>query len=329
MAAQDLVASYDQNVNQQLLPHFIHIDELLQLQGQRIVADLVALNQQNTVGLITSSTFSTEAQTAINSLTAGPIHSLGTPVSAYVTVTQAFETELHTLAQSLGSTSSTAPSIADVGTTLLADAEAYRADLHAGLQVTHPNISNSVDQAVNNLEAAESALDQTDSTTALSQLNAAITAFDTAILDTTGLFGPQGRVSQVNAEYGYVPQNLTVKRDATTLDSVSGSATLGGTATLTATLTSATGSALAGQVVSFTLDGAFAGTALTDGSGVATLTGVPTSDPAGTTTGAVVASFAGNLQNKLSQNTGDLVVSQTSTTTTLASNTNPSVSVSR
>ena len=34
--------------------------------------------------------------------------------------------------------------------------------MHAGLQVTHPNISNSVDQAVNNLETAESALDQTD-----------------------------------------------------------------------------------------------------------------------------------------------------------------------
>ena len=101
---QGLVASYDQNVNQQLLPHFTHIDELLQLQGQRIVADLVSLNQQDTVGLITSSSLSTEAQTAINTLTAGPITSLGTPVSAYVTVTQAFETQLHGLATGLGST---------------------------------------------------------------------------------------------------------------------------------------------------------------------------------------------------------------------------------
>ena len=198
--------------------------------------------------------------------------------------------------------------------------------MHAGLQVTHPNISNSVDQAVNNLEAAESALDQTDSTTALTQLNAAITAFNTAMLDTTGLFGPQGQVSQVNAEYGYVPHNLTAKRDATTLESVSGSATFGGTATLIATLKSATGTALAGQVVSFTLNGAYAGIATTDSSGVATLTGVPTSDTAGTTTGAVVASFAGDLQNKLSQGTGDLVVSQASTTSTLVSSLNPSTS---
>ena len=105
---QELVASYDQNVDQQLLPHFVHIDELLKLQGQRIVADLVALNQQNTVGLITDSTAATEAQTAINTLTAGPIYSLGTPVSAYVSVTQFFETQLNALATSLASTSSIA-----------------------------------------------------------------------------------------------------------------------------------------------------------------------------------------------------------------------------
>ena len=41
---------------------------------------------------------------------------------------------------------------------------------------------------------------------------------------------------------------------------------------LTATLTSASGAAIAGQVVSFTLDGAFAGSAITDTNGVATLT---------------------------------------------------------
>ena len=133
-------------------------------------------------------------------------------MSAYVTVTQNFETELDTLAQSLTSSTSTA-SIGDIGTTVLADAEAYRAELHAGLQVTHPNISNSVDQAVTTLEDAAYALDQTERTNAQSQLNAAITAFDTAILDTTGLFGPQGPVNQVNAKYGYVPHNLTVQRD--------------------------------------------------------------------------------------------------------------------
>ena len=104
--AQSLVASYDANVDQQLLPHFKNIDLLLKIQGQRSVADLASLNQQNTVGLIDSTQFETQSQTAINSLTSGPIHSLDTPVSAYVSTTQAFETELKTLASSL-STSAT------------------------------------------------------------------------------------------------------------------------------------------------------------------------------------------------------------------------------
>jgi len=72
----------------------------------------------------------------------------------------------------------------------------------------------------------------------------------------------------VNSELGYVPQNLTAKPTATTIDNVSGTAT-GGTAMLTATLNSANGTGLAGKVLSFTLDGAFAGTAVTDSSGVA------------------------------------------------------------
>jgi hypothetical protein len=322
---QSLVGSYDQNVDQQLLPHFVNIDEMLKLQGQRIVADVVSLNQQDTIGVLSSSSLATAAQTAINSLTAGPIFSLDTPISAYVTVTQNFESDLKTLEQSLSSTSSTAPSVSDVGTTLLAEAEAYRADIHAGLQVTHPNISNMVDQAVNNLEDAESALDTTSNTNAQSQLTTAITAFDTAVLGTTGVFGPQGRVSRVNAELGYVPHNLTVKREATTLDSVSGTANFGGTATLTATLTSATGTAVTGATVSFTLDGAFAGTAVTDSSGVATLSGVPTSDAVGTATGAVVASFAGDIKDKASNNSGDLTVSQAGTTLGSVSN-SPAIS---
>ena len=130
----------------------------------------------------------------------------------------------------------------------------------------------------------------------------------------------------MNSELGYVPHNLTAKPTATTIDNVSGTATFGGPATLTATLNSATGTGLAGKVVSFTLDGAFAGTAVTDSSGVATLTGVPQSDTAGTDTGGIVASFAGDSTNMLSQNSGDLVVSQSSTTTTLTSSANPSAS---
>ena len=230
--AQSLEGSYAQNVDQQLSPAFPNIDTILKLQGQRIVAGLVSLNQQSTEGLITGTDAATQAQTLIKALTSGPIISLGTPVSAYVTTTQTFESDLIALASNLGSTSP----IADPGLTFLAEAEAYRAEMHAGLQVTHPNISNSVDQAIDALENAVGAVDLTNATTAQIQLTAAFTAFDTAMLDKTGLFGTQGPVAKVNAEYGYVPINLTVQRSATTL-TVSGTGTASsGTATLTATL---------------------------------------------------------------------------------------------
>jgi hypothetical protein len=162
---------------------------------------------------------------------------------------------------------------------------------------------------VSALEAAAKTIATNNDSTAQTELNSAIKAFDTAILDTTGLFGPQGPVIQVNSEHGYIPVNLTVNRDSTTLGSVSGTATAG-KATLTATLTTSSGGiAVSGATISFTLDGAFAGTALTDASGVATLTNVATTDATGTVTGAVAASFAGNLQNKPSEGSGDLVVS--------------------
>lgn len=322
-AVQGLVGSYAQNVNQQLLPHFVNIDQLLLLQGQRIAADVVALNQANFVGLISDATLATEAQTAINSLTAGPIDSLDTPVSAYVSATQLFETELKSVAAGLGA--STSPlSTADANLTVQALAEAYRASLHAGLQVTHPNISNQADTAITILENASAAITSTG-TAAQAELTTAITAFDTAVLDTTGLFGPQGKVSLVNADYGYVPHNLTAQRSDTTMSGVSGTGTSSGTATLTATLTStSTGAGIANAIVSFTLDGAFAGTAVTDSSGVATLTDVPTSNTAGTATQSVVASFAGDLSNKLSAGSGDLVLNQDGSTTKLVSSLNPS-----
>src|SRR4029079_5270364 len=49
--AQDLETSYEQNVDQHLSQVAPHVDYLIKLQGQRIVADLGSLNQQGTVGL--------------------------------------------------------------------------------------------------------------------------------------------------------------------------------------------------------------------------------------------------------------------------------------
>ncbi len=311
---QSLVANFDQNVDQQLLPHFTHIDNMLKLQGQQVVANLVSLNQQSTVnpqgtvvGLTSPGSLPTQAGAAINTLTSGPIHSLNTPVSAYRTATQSFETDLDTVTDTLSSTAPTPLTLPEVSTTIQAEAEAYRASMDAGLQVTHPNISSTVNAAVTTLEDTVITIANTNDPTAESDIKTASAAFDAAILDTTGLFGPNGPVNRVNSELGYVPHNLTAKPTATTIDNVSGTAT-GGTATLMATLLSATGTGLGGKVVSFTLDGGFAGTAITDSSGVATLTGVPTTDAGGTYTGVVVASFAGDSQNLLSQNSGNLSV---------------------
>jgi len=254
---------------------------------------------------------------------------LKTPVSAYVTATQTFETNLGVLANSLSSTATPTLTLPEVSTTSQAEAEAYRASMDAGLQVTHTNLSTTVNSAVTTLESSVIAIANASPTpsnsTAESDIHSAIAAFDSAILDTTGLFGLNGPVNQVNSELGYVPHNLTAKPTATTIDNVSGTASFGGTATLTATLKSATGTGLIGKVVSFTLDGAFAGTAVTDSSGVATLTGVTQNDTV-STPGTIVAGFFGDSTNLLSQNSGNLVVSQSSTTTTLTSSGTPSAS---
>ena len=320
--AQSLAASFDQDVDQQLLPHFVHIDTMLKLQGQMVVSDLISANQQESVGLIDDTGLATAAQTAIASLTAGPIHPLNTAISAYVSTTQTFETSLNTLVQTLSTTSTTPLTIPQVATTLTAEAEAYRADINAGSQVTHPQIATAVDTAVTTLEtsAATIAADDSDSSTAQTDFTTAITAFDTAILDTTGLFGPQGTISQTVARLGFLPATPTSRSlPATTIGSVSGTAS-DGIATLTATLTSSTGGVVPGVTVSFTLDGAFAGVAVTDSTGVATLADVPTDDAAGTFSGAVFASFGGTASFKPSTGSGDLTVTQaTATATTFSS----------
>ena len=217
---QSLVTSYNQNVDQQLLPHFTHIDNMLKLQGQQVVANLVSLNQQSTVGtppLISSDSLPTLAGAAINTLTRGPIFSLNTPVSAYVTATQSFETDLGTVTDLLSAT--TPPSLTDVSTTIQAEAEAYRASMTPVSRSLSPNISSTVNAAVTTLESS------VISSTAESDIHTAIAAFDAAILDTTGLFGLNGPVNRVNSELGYVPHNLTAKPTATTIDNVSGTAT--------------------------------------------------------------------------------------------------------
>ena len=273
---------------------------MLKLQGQQVLANLNSLNQQSNVGLTSSDNQPTQSGAAINTLTGGPIFSLNTPVSAYITATQSFETDLGVLANSLSSTAPTPLALADVNTTLQAESEAYRTSMDAGLQVTHTGLSTRVNSAVTTLESTVNTIASNNDTNAESEIHTAIAVFDSTILDTTGLFGLNGPVVQVNTSLGHVPHDLMGKQGATSLNNVSGTASLGGTATLTATLDSASGTGLTGKVVSFTLDGAFAGTAITDSNGIATLSGVPTSDTVGTDTSGVVASFSGDSTNLLS-----------------------------
>jgi hypothetical protein len=316
---QSMEASYDTAIHQALIPEFPNVYTLLVLQGQRIVANESALNQQHTVGLLSDSDFPTEAAIAINALTNGPLFSLHTPLTGYAVATQGFEASLSNIADGLTASAPLTPAKASL--TMLADTVAYQADIHAALQVTHPGVSNTVDMAVASLLTTADAVATESASDAAMLINTAISAFNAAILDTTGVFGSKGPIAVAIATRHGFPPHTKDHRPLSFFTSVSGTASLGGTATLTATLFSANGQAIAGVPVSFTLDGAFAGVANTNSSGIATLPGVTTSDAVGTDTGGVFAFYAGNINAKSTTGTGDLTVSQANTTLTSVSGT--------
>ena len=101
---------------------------------------------------------------------------------------------------------------------------------------------------------------------------------------------------------------------STAMSSVSGSGTYGGTATLTATLTSS-GTPVSGVSVAFKLNGSSVGSSNTNGSGVATLSNVSLSGiSGGSHSNYVAASFAGNSSYSSSNASGTLSVAQASQT---------------
>src|SRR5262249_60206819 len=106
-----------------------------------------------------------------------------------------FETDLNTLAQSLASGATPSLTIAQVRETLNAEAEAYRADVSGSLYL-HPNINQVVNNAVTTLETQVSTIAQSGASDAQAQVQAAIAAFDAALLDTTGLFGSSGPLAR-------------------------------------------------------------------------------------------------------------------------------------
>lgn len=112
---------------------------------------------------------------------------------------------------------------------------------------------------------------------------------------------------------------------ATAVSAVSGTGVFGGTATVTATLTS-NGANLSGKTISFTLNGNPVGSAATNVSGVASVSGLSLAGVnAGTYLGAVIASFTGDGVDFMSSgNAGALTVSKATTTTGVTSSVNPS-----
>jgi hypothetical protein len=305
---QSLEASFESNVDLQLSPKFPNIDILLKLQGQRVVSDLIALNQQETVGLITNPELSAQAQSTIGSLSAGPILALGTKSSTITNTTKAFTTELNALSSALGSSTL---SLAQVNTTLGAESESYRNDVHAGIQMTQLRISGEADTDINALQASVINIAQTNPSDAQTQLTTAITTFDNEVLGKTGLFAPHGALSK--SKPAKLRSGTTNGQAPSTFSEVSGTTAIDGTATLTATLTSEDGSPQMGQTVGFTLDGAFAGIAITNFTGVATLAGIPTTATVGTDVGGIVAYFASNTNFLSTTGTGDLAVTKEAT----------------
>src|SRR4029079_14917679 len=104
---------------------------------------------------------------------------------------------------------------------------------------------------INTLEDAIASIAANNPSDASSQLTTAINAFDAAVLDTTGLFGPRG-------VYRRAPKNVTLPPGVTNGQVasslvVSGTIASDGTATLTGTLTSGNGSAHTGQSGALTL----------------------------------------------------------------------------
>jgi hypothetical protein len=102
--------------------------------------------------------------------------------------------------------------------------------------------------------------------------------------------------------------NLMVQKTATALAVAAATGTVGGTTTLSATLTTG-GNGVPNEVISFSLNGVSEGTATTNSSGVASLSSVSlaTTGP-GTYTNAITASFAGDANSGSSTGAATLTV---------------------
>jgi hypothetical protein len=142
-----------------------------------------------------------------------------------------------------------------------------------------------------------------------------------ATLSNVSLVGINANVYPIGASFAgdatYLSSSdtssLTVNKLGTTLSVASASGMVGGLTTLQATLKDANNNALSGRTVTFTLNGnSFSGnTAVTNGSGVATLSNVSLAGiAAGSYPNGVGASFAAETNYAAGSGTGSLTVNQ-------------------
>ncbi|MFN8537397.1 MAG: MBG domain-containing protein [Thermomicrobiales bacterium] len=131
--------------------------------------------------------------------------------------------------------------------------------------------------------------------------------------DTYPIAVGQGTLASPNYTFLFANGILTITPANTVLSAVSGAATYGGTATLTATLRQSNGTSqpIGGASVAFTIGGTAVGSATTDSSGVATLANVALGGRgAGNYSGLIGASFAGNASQAGDTATGTLRVAK-------------------
>jgi hypothetical protein len=187
----NLVVSYQSNVSLQLSPSFPTITSILTLQGTKVESLVAAVEAQSTAGLITSPEFNTQAASAISSLTSGPLRPLNTPNSGFVQATKVFQGQLNALTPTLAPGANPALTPQQLQTVVDAEAKGY-GDAMAASLVGHPTTDQIVNNALTNLtnSVANIAAGTTTSPTVL--YLQALNAFDQAILDVTGLFGPLG-----------------------------------------------------------------------------------------------------------------------------------------
>jgi len=116
---------------------------------------------------------------------------------------------------------------------------------------------------------------------------------------------------------------VTVTQGTSTMSAAAATGTYGGTANLSATLTSG-GAGVSGKTITFKLNGGTVGTATTDATGTATLSSASLTGPpkinAGTFLTGVSASFAGDASFTASSGTNTLTVNQKAITLTAATN---------